>query len=303
MRHLSKMVGAVVVTILLGGCLLAAQLPGGDYKAMPNAKESAGTIKTEKDDIEVDTSTVKFFDSMGKLRQRIPLNTLTTREKVKTGGEDLEIEITYSKIPVVSKNKKYVLINAKTSKAPVDRKRLGECECPEANEIALYGTEGTLIYKKQFPGDTGFSDTKQQIAVSDAGVAALILENNVMKGDYWTKLYVYDRRGDLILNYPDDNTIINAIYPSNMNISQNGRYLALQVRFPYPEPTVTVFFDLKKKAWWKSGFDYWLGSISDTGKAKASYRNPKVPDNAAVKSVKEPLYINENLDLMKHFGE
>lgn len=286
---------------------LTAQLPGGNggnHKDKSEVKESTETINTENDEIEINTSTLRFVGRDGKLHKEIPLKTQTTRERVKTNeNNDLEIEISHSKTPVISKNKKFILINRKTHKVPVDRKRLGEYAYSESDEIELYGTDGEVIYKKVFVEDAGFSDAKRQIAVADTGAVAFILEGNPMRGNYWTKLYVYDKNGTLILSYPDDKTVIRNIYPDGMDISPNGRYLSIRVGFPYPDPIVTVFFDLKLKKWWKAKLSHVVYAISDTGIAITDYPNPNIPDNADRKKVKEPLRIREDLDLKKYFGE
>lgn len=289
---------------------LTAQLPGGDggnHKDKPKAEvdKSSETIKTEKDEIEIDTSAVRFIDGEGNLRKKINLNAQATRKMVKANaGKELELEIIHSKTPVTSKNKKYVLISEKTLTVPANTKEPWEYGYSESYEVALYGTDGTLLYEKQFPQGVGFPNGKRQITVSDTGIVALIGENDPMEGNYWTKLYVYDKAGAMILTYPDDKTIIGSPYEDEFEISPNGRYLSARVRFPYPEGIVMVFFDLKKKVWWKSKRDYAVYYVDDNGVAHVSYPNPNIPDGSMRKQVKEEdLIIEEYVYLKKHLGD
>lgn len=253
----------------------------GDQKMaiMKDAHDRKRTYK-EKD---IQPPKLKFYNENDKLVKEINLSSekhhgkiKETRPGWKKGEFDVDIETV--KRPLVSKQGKY---------AVMDNSTYGGIE---TGKIILYDTSGKALFEKQYP--QGRSITNRMV-ISDSGTVALVTSEGA-EGPQDPTLYVYDKTGKELLAYPaegEDKLLANTKAVGKrakkvktaaesekpdlievLQISSNGKYLAVRAGFEY-KYTRTVFFDLEKKIFWKADRDYVVYEISDNGISKTYYQD------------------------------
>ncbi|MEW5906966.1 MAG: hypothetical protein AB1734_09345 [Elusimicrobiota bacterium] len=218
-----------------------------------------------------DDKSLLFTDKKGTVVKKLTLPAKKEKIKVKLNdGKEAEGEKDIFAIPVLSKNMKFAAINTKTQ-----RTLAGESGRPyyqvEANEVALYDVAGKLLYKKNYPENTYIVDPEKNIIVADAGTTVVFTESSVDSDEgYWTRLHVYDKKGEELLDYPDDGRRSGYLYNDLLKISSNGRYLAVREDVIGGD-IATVFFDLKTKKTWRAKRDYVIYEVRDSGHVKCDY--------------------------------
>ncbi|MEW5905488.1 MAG: hypothetical protein AB1734_01770 [Elusimicrobiota bacterium] len=240
-----------------------------------------------------DGKAVLFTDKKGAVVKRLTLPAKKEKIKIKlNNGKEAEGEKEISAIAVFSKNGKFAAINTKTQ-----RTLAGEDGRPyyrvEANEIAVYDVAGKLLYKRDYPENTYISDPKKNIIVADAGTTVVFTENSVDDSDnYWPKLHAYNKKGEEILVYPDDDSGSVHLYSDLIKISSNGRYLAVR-GWLYGEKTTTIFFDLETKKSWRAPHSYLIFEMTDDGSVRCDYYDTE-------KGKRGPV---SRINLKAHLGE
>lgn len=210
----------------------------------------------------LDPARLKFLDKKDNLLKEILLvsekskgKITETRRSYKKG--EFDAEMVTVKLPVVSRQGKYAVMN-NTTYADVGYSI-------SVGKIVLYDVSGNVLFEKQFPNGTNLSSDR--IVVSDIGTVAVVVNASEEGPGPENYLYAYDNSGKELLYYSYE---YHKKSPSGdmMKISSNGRYLAVSVDF---EQKRTVFFDLEKNLSWKADKDYVVYEISDDGTVKADY--------------------------------
>jgi hypothetical protein len=239
-----------------------------------------------------DDKSLLFTDKKGTVVKKLTLPAKKEKIKVKlNNGKEAEGEKEIFAIPVFSKNGKFAAINTKTQ-----RTLAGESGRPyyqvEANEVALYDVAGKLLYKKNYPENTYIVEPEKNIIVADAGTTVVFTESSVDSDEgYWTRLHVYDKKGEELLDYPDDGRRSGYLY-SDLGMSSNGRYLAVQERME-GVGIATRFFDLKTKKSWRAKHDYVIFMMTNDGLVRCDYYDSEKGERGPVSTI----------DLTKYLGE
>ncbi len=94
----------------------------------------------------------------------------------------------------------------------------------------MYDVAGKLLYKKNYPENTYIVEPEKNIIVADAGTTVVFTESSVDSDEgYWTRLHVYDKKGEELLDYLAAVRQSGYLY-SDLTVSSSGRYLAAQER-------------------------------------------------------------------------
>jgi hypothetical protein len=269
-----------------------AQASGPGAKTdVPDAQSAP---KEAEDGIRLDDGkAVLFTDKKGAVVKKVTLPTKKEKITVKlNNGKEAEGEKEIFAIPVFSKNGKFAAINTKTQ-----RTLTGESGRPyyqvEANEVAVYDVAGKLLYKKNYPENTYIVDPEKNIIVADAGTTVVFTESSVDSDEgYWTRLHVYDKKGEELLDYPDDGRRSGYLYSALMMISSNGRYLAVREDIVGGN-IATLFFDLKTKKSWRAPHSYLIFEMTDEGSVWFDYYDVKKGERGPVSRINLKTYLGE----------
>jgi hypothetical protein len=221
---------------------------------------------------------VKFVDDKGKVQKEISLKSVKTNVKLqdKRLRREWDGEQEVVKQPAIAKSGKFLVIEKTVIERflPTEeflKEYQGVGDMAVGGSITLYDSHGNALFEKEFPkGRAVIGGAHSAFVVSDNGTAVAVITGG-KDPERENILHVYQSSGVEILTYPKKEG--EGAYPDQiMQISPNGRYLAVKVGFEN-ELSKPVFFDLEKGSFWKADRMYVVREIADEGVVKASYRD------------------------------
>ncbi len=226
---------------------------------------------------------LKFIAANGNIVKRIELGEKTTSKKFKdaTISKEWNGYQVNSKSATISENQEYCLIidhlvwvrhNINDPKESGDYvKTYGEgayAPPPQEAKLVLLNNTGKELFQKKIEQGSIAGGPRPDMVVSNNGSVAFMTSKG--EGPGKEVLYAYDREGRSLLTFPDSDKDVKVHPEGDINISPNGKFLAVKAGY-LGEGMRLVVFDLTTGKRWKAEKPYAVFELNDNGQMKLAF--------------------------------
>ncbi|MBU4444575.1 MAG: hypothetical protein L6420_02200 [Elusimicrobia bacterium] len=251
---------------------LKAQWEVKGEKLIKKFKEEKNKIRTFK---KLSNPRLRFYDEEGKVKKEISLATKTYKPKKDEKVIGVWTRVIKKKAEASENGKHAILIEDNV---------LSYAEAP-THIINFYNSHGEILWKKEFPS----CKIVDGFAVSNNGRTILreigAFETHCKDRDTKFGLAVYDKNGNEILRFPDNDNIRKYGIDGNIHVSPNGRYASASFTDTKNYTNIPIFFDLESRRYFVFNNDgSYVYRISNDGIVEVGYNFIKGPEYIDLKT-------------------